>query len=214
MLYSEKIFPKHLVIFTRYPEPGKTKTRMISALGAEGAAALQREMTEYTLSQGRELRKSGDVSLEIRFVGGNQELMQTWLGDDLLYSPQGEGDLGEKMWRSLWQSFHHGATQVIIIGTDCPELDSSLLHTAFSQQNPEWDLLLGAALDGGYYLIGLHKPIPELFINIDWGTSQVLAQTVAIAKQQNLQIHYLPTLRDIDRPEDLAIWRKQRNFHR
>lgn len=200
-----KIAQQHLIIFTRYPEPGKTKTRLIPALGSVGAANLQRQMTEYTLSQAGELSKN--VSIEVRFAGGNLQLMQQWLGYDLLYQCQGEGDLGVRMARSLADAFNNNAQQVIIIGTDCPEANAQILTQA-SAQLQAFDVILGPAIDGGYYLIGLRRFIPELFCNITWGTSQVLQQTVDIANQLNISYFYLPTLADIDRPEDLPIWQR------
>ena len=191
---------QYLIIFTRYPEPGKTKTRLIPALGEVGAAKLQRQMTEYTLS----LVTISHLSTEVRFAGGNVQLMRDWLGSELIYQEQGEGELGVRMARSLSSAFQSGATQIVIIGTDCPSLNAEILTTAFHQLQ-QHDLVLGPAIDGGYYLIGLQRFIPELFVNIDWGTAQVLAQTVKIAQELNLSIFYLPELADIDRPEDLAI---------
>jgi len=194
-----------LIIFTRYPEPGKTKTRLIPALGDFGAANLQKQMTEYTILQVQELQKTTTISFEVRFAGGNLQLMQDWLGSDLVYQPQGEGDLGDRMTRSLLDAFESGKEQVTIIGTDCPGVDSLLLAMAF-QQLDNFDLVLGTAIDGGYYLIGLRHSMPQLFANIDWGTSHVLQQTVEIAQQLNLSHIYLPPLADVDRPEDLPIW--------
>lgn len=204
-LKSVKKFKQHLIIFTRYPEPGKTKTRMIPALGDLGAANLQKQMTEYTVSQVKELQKTVDVSCEVRFAGGNLQLMQDWLGVDLVYQPQGEGDLGDRMVRSFSDAFQSGSEQVIIIGTDCPGVNSQLLAKAF-EQVCSYNLVLGPAIDGGYYLIGLRQPIPDLFANIDWGTPQVLQQTVSIAEKLNLSKIYLPALSDVDYPEDLPIW--------
>ncbi|MBD2137758.1 TIGR04282 family arsenosugar biosynthesis glycosyltransferase [Anabaena sp. FACHB-1237] len=193
---------KHLIIFTRYPEPGQTKTRLIPALGEIGAANLHKQMTEYTMSQVRELREIIDLSVEIRFTGGNTEKMQEWLGRDLWYQCQGEGDLGVRMKRSLTESFHHKKEQVIIIGTDCPSINYQILASGFQQLN-NYDIVIGPAVDGGYYLIGLKKTIPDIFDNIGWGTDQVLKETVKVAKSENLSIAYLPILNDIDRPEDL-----------
>jgi len=190
---------QYLIVFTRYPEPGKTKTRLIPALGEVGAAKLQRQMTEYTLS----LVTISHLSTEVRFAGGDVQLMRDWLGSELIYQEQGEGELGVRMARSLSSAFQSGATQIVIIGTDCPSLNAEILTTAFHQLQQR-DLVLGPAIDGGYYLIGLQRFIPELFVNIDWGTAQVLAQTVKIAQKLNLSIFYLPELADIDRPEDLA----------
>jgi uncharacterized protein len=201
-LISWKPLTQHLIIFTRYPEPGKTKTRLIPVLGDVGAANLQRQMTEQTIFQVKELQKITNVSFEVRFTGGNLEKMQNWLGNDLGYQFQGEGDLGARMERSLVNAFNQKAEQVIIIGTDCPDLNSQILATAFEQLK-NFNLVLGPALDGGYYLIGLQQPIGELFMNIPWGTAQVFAKTGEIAQKLNLSIGYLQYLADIDRPEDL-----------
>ncbi|MBE9208493.1 TIGR04282 family arsenosugar biosynthesis glycosyltransferase [Nostoc sp. LEGE 06077] len=205
MLKLSEVQQQHLIIFTRYPEPGKTKTRLIPALGSVGAANLQQQMTEYTLLQVQELQKAIGISVEVRFTGGNLQLMQDWLGLELLYKSQGEGDLGSRMARSLFDAFQKSAEYGIIIGTDCPGMTSQILATAF-QQLQTVDLVLGPAIDGGYYLIGVRRLIPELFANIDWGTSQVLKQTVAIAEKIGVSHTYLPALADVDRPEDLSLW--------
>jgi uncharacterized protein len=216
-----KFFHQHLIIFTRYPEANHTKTRMIPLLGAVGAANLQRQMTEHTLATVKRLQvfinqtfvnpAFANVSVEVRFAGGNLQLMQAWLGDNLIYQPQGEGDLGDKMMRSLSDSFHAGAKKTIIIGTDCPGINSQLLNNAFAHLD-NFDLTLGPAIDGGYYLIGLRLSVREvfreLFQNINWGTSQVFQQTVDIAQKLKLSSIYLQPLADVDRPEDLEIWEK------
>jgi hypothetical protein len=207
VLKSPASSKQHLIIFTRYPEPGKTKTRLIPALGAVGAANLQRQMTEHTIFQARELQKAAAITVEVRFVGGDLQLMQDWLGDDLVYQPQGDGDLGSRMGRSLFDAFERSAKQVIIIGSDCPGVNCQILATAFEQLQV-FDLVLGPAMDGGYYLIGLQRPIPELFLNIEWGTTQVFQRTVDIAQKLKLSPIYLPLLADVDRPEDLPIWEK------
>ncbi|MEH2204566.1 MAG: TIGR04282 family arsenosugar biosynthesis glycosyltransferase [Nostoc sp.] len=196
---------QHLIIFTRYPEPGRTKTRLITALGNVGAANLQREMTEHTIFQVQELQKAIDISVEVRFTGGDSQLMQDWLGLDLVYQSQGEGDLGLRMARSLFDAFQSGAEKVIIIGTDCPGVNAQILARAFEKLYA-FDLVLGPAIDGGYYLIGLRQPIPELFVNIEWGSAQVFQKTVDIAQKLNLSYVDLLPLADVDRPEDLPIW--------
>ncbi len=205
MSFSPELAKQHLIIFTRYPQPGKTKTRLIPALGVEGAANLQRQMTEYTLSKVKKLCKSIAISFEVRFADGNLQLMQSWLGTELNYQLQGEGDLGKRMENSFLNAFNKGAQKVVIIGIDCPGVDTEVLVEAFEKIS-DCDLLLGPAVDGGYYLIGLKRVIGELFINIDWGTAKVLQQTVDIAEQLDLSVGYLRSLADVDRPEDLPIW--------
>jgi uncharacterized protein len=199
----------HLIVFTRYPEVGKTKTRLIPALGAAGAAALQRQMTEFTLKQVEKLAQQQDglnsLSVEIRFAGGDRSLMQDWLGSRWSYQPQATGDLGERMRLAFQSAFGTGSKRVVTIGIDCPELDAATLAQAFLALQ-EHDLVLGPATDGGYYLIGLRSLIPELFSGIDWGTDQVFRQTIAVAEAKGLAIATLTPLTDVDRPEDLPIW--------
>jgi uncharacterized protein len=196
-----------LIIFSRYPEVGKTKTRMIPALGASGAANLQRQMTEHTINIARQLQLSRSISIEIHFAGGSQKLMQDWLGKDLNYYPQITGDLGAKMQAAFDRALSIDRQKVITIGTDCPDINLAILQKAFDLLE-NCDLVLGPAEDGGYYLIGLTASIPQIFKAIAWGTSEVLAQTQRIAKNLNLNTAYLTTLRDVDRPEDLFIWQK------
>lgn len=193
-----------LLVFARYPEAGKTKTRLIPALGATGAAELYRKMAEKSIAVVRDLAKMRSLTVEVWYTGGNSELMRKWLGDGIIYQPQIKGDLGERMANAFTSAFCT-SKQVILIGTDCPGLDTAAINEAFERLQ-QHDLILGPAVDGGYYLIGLKRIIPELFQGICWGTSKVLQQTLAVAHQLNLSYSLLPELADVDRPEELAIW--------
>ncbi|MBW4422016.1 MAG: TIGR04282 family arsenosugar biosynthesis glycosyltransferase [Myxacorys californica WJT36-NPBG1] len=192
----------HLIIFTRYPEPGKAKTRLIPALGDAGAADLHRQMAEHTVAQARKLQKQQTVLVEVQFTGGDLAQMQTWLGEDMQYRSQSAGDLGERLVQAFQAAFGQNATAVVVIGTDCPSLGEDILSAAFELLTTT-DVVLGEATDGGYYLVGLQKLIPELFKNISWSTDIVFQQTLAIASQLKLTTALLPVLDDIDRPEDL-----------
>ncbi|MDP8962444.1 MAG: TIGR04282 family arsenosugar biosynthesis glycosyltransferase [Cyanobacteriota bacterium] len=196
---------ERLIIFTRYPEPGKTKTRLIPVLGEEGAATLQRQMTEHKLAEVRKLQVFHPLSIEVHFAGGNEQLMQGWLGSNIIYRHQSEGDIGCRMASAFQASFEGGMNRVVLIGSDCPDLNAQLLAQAF-QALEQHDLVLGPARDGGYYLIGLHHLLPELFTGISWSTAEVLQQTQSIAKRLELAVAYLPLLSDVDRPEDLSVW--------
>jgi rSAM/selenodomain-associated transferase 1 len=196
-----------LILFTRYPEPGKAKTRLIPALGAEGAAALHQQMADHTVGQVRMFQLQHPLCVEVRFAGGNRDLMQRWLGSDWMYTGQGEGDLGDRMGRSFQSAFNAGVNRVLLIGTDCPDLDALLLEQAFCQLQHH-DLVLGPASDGGYYLIGLRRWIPPLFSGIEWSTAGVLERTLAIAEDLNLSVALLPVLSDVDYPADLKIWHR------
>ncbi len=191
-----------LIIFTRYPEPGKTKTRLIPVLGAEGAAALHRQMAERILSWAKPMR-SQNLSLQVR-VEGETELVRRWLGLDLSCREQGEGDLGRRMSRAFEEGFQTGFENIVLIGTDCPGLSADLVRNAFARLASE-EAVLGPANDGGYYLIGLRKTVPALFENIPWGTAEVLHSTLDITAGLRVRVSLLVPLDDIDRPEDLWI---------
>ena len=198
-----------LILFTRYPQSGTTKTRLIPALGAEGAAMLQRQMTEHTLRQieqfaSEQLVKTEPIALEIWFTGERAQ-MQQWLGAERNYQAQGTGNLGDRMARAFQSAFASGVEKAVIIGSDCPQLDADRLSQAFRSLQTH-DLVLGEATDGGYYLIGLRQFVADLFVGIDWSTERVLQQTLDIAKRLSLSIALLEPLTDIDRPEDLPIW--------
>ncbi len=202
---------ERVILFTRYPEPGKTKTRLIPALGQEGSCLLHRQMTEGTLNQLRELSLIRPVSIEIRYDGGNQALMQEWLGSDWPFSVQGPGSLGVRMARAFQEAFRYGFPRVVLIGSDCPGLKRKFLEKALDNL-PLHDLVLGPARDGGYYLIGMNRLQSPLFVDIPWGTEKVCHITLEIAQDLGLNILLLETLEDIDRPEDLCLWKKFKDF--
>lgn len=200
---------RHLIIFTRYPEAHKTKTRLIPALGAEGAAALQYEMTRYTLRWVGQLRSDLGLSVEVRFEGGDEARMRDRFGNGFSYRWQGPGNLGWRMARAVQEGCRSGARRTVILGTDCPDLSPQLALTAFDRLITH-DLVLGPATDGGYYLIGLRRLDDDLFSNMDWGTEHVLFDTLVRAKQLSLSVSQLETLSDVDRPEDIAVWQRAR----
>jgi uncharacterized protein len=204
---------RRLIVFTRYPEPGKAKSRLIPALGEEGAAQLHHWMTVRALAQARRFLAEKAVSLEVRFEGGTRALMREWLGPDLLYRPQGEGDLGERMARAFQEAFAEGMQEVVVMGSDCPGLTTQIIAHAFAEVQHR-DLVLGPAADGGYYLMGLRRKSageanPRLFSDIAWGTGSVLAQTTSIAEGLRLSIAFMEPLWDVDRPEDLSLWEEK-----
>lgn len=201
-----------LVVFTRYPEPGKTKTRLMPLLGPAGAADLHRKMTEHTIRQIRILRKRRRFDVEIRYDGGDKNRMQDWLGVNFSYLSQAQGDLGFRMQRCFEDAFASGATRVVIIGTDIPDLAPTTILKAFNSLKQK-SMVLGPAKDGGYYLIGFQKntfyrPISHLFTDIQWGEKDVLEKTIRVAMSLNLRVSLLEDLEDVDRPENLTVWKR------
>lgn len=209
-MIPDKTVHEKAILFTRYPKVGKVKTRLIPALGPEGACELHRQMTELALNQLRELSGLRPVSIEVRFEGGNEDLMREWLGTDVGYFPQHQGDLGIRMERAFQESFQSGFESVVLIGSDCPERTASILQKAFEGLKDK-DLILGPARDGGYYLIGLKKP-HLLFTDVPWGSAEVFNLTREKARTLGLKVLLLETLQDIDRPEDLSSWEQIKAF--
>jgi len=208
--------PSHrqLLVFTRYPEPGFAKTRLISALGEEGAADLHRQMTEHLLEEARKLPAIHPVSIRICFDGGDPERIQTWLGSEWGYAPQEGGDLGRRMVHALEEAFREGSDLAVLVGTDVPDLTAPILLQAFEKLENA-DLVLGPAEDGGYYLIGTRRSVferagPQLFSGIAWGTDAVLDQTLAAAEQLDVSWSLTDRLADVDRPEDVELWERHR----
>ncbi|MBE9070489.1 TIGR04282 family arsenosugar biosynthesis glycosyltransferase [Leptolyngbya cf. ectocarpi LEGE 11479] len=190
------------MLFTRYPEAGSTKTRLIPHLGAVRAAELQRWMTASMVQEMTAL--CPEIDRQIHFSGGGLSQMQAWLGRQLTYVPQLAGSLGNRLHQAFVENFRLGMKAVVAIGSDCPELSARHLEQAFRQLQTH-DVVLGPAADGGYYLIGLSGAQAKLFETIPWGTGQVFERTVAIATSLNLSIATLEELRDVDRPEDLEL---------
>jgi rSAM/selenodomain-associated transferase 2/rSAM/selenodomain-associated transferase 1 len=198
---------ERLIVFSRYPEPGKSKTRLIPTLGPEGAALLQQRMTEHALRRIRLLAKSRKVEVEVRYEGGSLELMTEWLGPEISYRLQAGGDLGVRMERAFSESFLGGLKRVVLVGTDCPGFTTTTIRSAFELLGM-FDLVIGPAADGGYYLIGLRRTVPSLFVNIPWGSPEVRTRTLEIAERLGLKAILLEQLEDVDRPEDLAVWER------
>ena len=194
-----------LVIFTRFPQPGAAKTRLIPMLGADGAAELHRRMTAHTLSVAGNARALiAGLDVVVRFSGGTPEAMKQLYGASWRFEEQGEGDLGARMERAVRDAFAEGRMRTLIIGTDCPELTGALLRAAFDAL-ADADLVLGPARDGGYYLIGLRRAAPELFAGMPWGSGEVFERTRAEARRIGLEVRILPTLSDVDTPQDLGV---------
>jgi uncharacterized protein len=202
--------PDLVILFTRYPQAGHCKTRLMAALGADGAAALHRAMTEGLLARLKALAVHHPHRLEIHYDGGSRAQMAAWLGNGHHYRRQVEGDIGCRM-RAAIGSHRGRMGRLLLIGSDCPDLGAEILGEAFAALASH-DLVLGPAFDGGYYLIGVHNESASsvcdtLFQEIPWSTDAVFALTKARAEQHQLRCHILMKLYDIDTPDDL------RHFH-
>lgn len=192
-----------LIQFAREPRVGTVKTRMLPALSAEQACELHCELTLWTCRQLLTSRL-GPVELAVTGDTGHALFEQcSMLGVERVTTQRGT-DLGQRMYNAL-QAGLSRYTRVILVGSDCPQIDPSYLRMA-AQALHTAQVVLGPATDGGYVLIGARVVEEELFKGIPWGSEQVYAKTVSALHRLRLSWEALPCLSDIDRPEDLALW--------
>lgn len=205
-----------LIIFLKYPEPGRVKTRLAQVIGKEKAAELYSAMARtviHNVSKSRDyekiiffdpLERKTDVEKWLSKsmnLGGNRRKKRSQ--DDFSIYPQQGESLGQKMASAFDTVFSLGVEKAVIIGTDCIDISAEIISEAFDSLQTT-DVVLGPAQDGGYYLLGLTKQNPEILNNIDWGTEFVLSQTLKKIKEKRLHFELLKTLRDVDKVSDLC----------
>ncbi len=188
---------KHaLIIFVKNMVCGKVKTRLAATVGHEKAIEIYKELLHYTNSVTQQL----DCD---KIVFYSDEILQNdnWSNVSEKQVQQGF-DLGERMLNAFAYCFTKSCQKVIIIGTDCPELTTKILHNAFDQLE-NYDVIIGPAADGGYYLLGMKQVHEHLFNNMAWSTKNVLRETIHRCGKNNLTHALLPTLHDVDNEYDL-----------
>lgn len=185
-----------LLIFAKNLIYGKVKTRLAATAGNDVAFAIYQQLLVYTAS----ITKYLPIK-KIVFYSEHIDEQDMW-NDTYEKQVQIGPNLGERMLNAFAEIFSEGYHKAVIIGTDCFELTSGIIMNAFAYLNNH-DVVIGPAKDGGYYLLGLKKPQPELFKSISWSSDQVLQQTLAVCKQLNLSTHLLAELSDVDNENDL-----------
>ncbi len=190
-----------ILVFTRAPIPGKTKTRLIPALGETGAARLHAELIHRTLEKCTALR---DVETELWCTPEINHHFFASCADTygVALHKQTGNDLGERMSNAFAESLTR-SPWAILIGTDCPELTVDDLKKAVANLHNTTDAVLGPATDGGYVLIGLSRFEPGLFVDMPWGSDQIAELTRDRLRDLGMRWRELPPRNDIDQPEDL-----------
>lgn len=190
-----------LLVFARAPIAGQAKTRLIPALGTEGAAALQQRLLDNTLQMAAAV-EGADLQLWCSPDTDHPAFVRAAAAYSLTcHQQQGDG-LGERMAHAL-QTALASHPFAIIIGTDCPALEPGDLRECIDRLKSGYDAVLGPAADGGYYLLGLRRFEPSLFHAVDWGSERVLAQTLERLEHAAMHCGKLALKHDLDRPEDL-----------
>jgi rSAM/selenodomain-associated transferase 1 len=191
-----------LLFFLRYPEAGRVKTRLIPALGAGGAADLYARMVEEIARRVSGLRRPGLGRVALVEPPDKTVPVGDWLGEEFTTTPQAGGDLGVRLTAAFDAAFAAGATRVVAIGSDCLDLTPAHLDEAFDALS-RVDAVVGPALDGGYYLIGLRRAMPTVFATIPWSSPETLTVTLDRLQGAGASVHLLTPLRDLDTAADL-----------
>ena len=190
-----------MLVFQKNAILGKVKTRLASGMGELRALEIYRHLIQLTYSALEDV----PVTVWTYFSDFIPETVNTSIEKSFVQEGQ---DLGERMANAFARSFELGMDKVVLIGTDCPTLQSNHLNEAFEALTHS-DLVLGPATDGGYYLIGMNRRADYLFEGITWSTSQVLSETLNVASQHGLTTTLLHELDDIDTQEDWQRYSSQ-----
>ena len=207
-----------LVVLARWPAPGRCKQRLAASCGSSRlAAAMQRRLNWHTLHTAGAAAQRIGAELLLAASGLGPRALRRWgarlqgtLAAPLHLSLQRSGNLGCRMHRQLQQGFAQGFEQVVLIGSDLPDLHSADLEQAFALLE-QHDLVLGPATDGGYWLIGItrrgfQRSGSDLFSGIPWSSDQVLKLSLERAAQRGLAIALLRQQSDLDGRSALEPW--------
>lgn len=190
-------FSTCLILFVRNPELGKVKTRLAASVGNEQALRVYKLLLNHThtITAGLNCTK---------YVYYAEDVMPVDLWDkgNFKKAVQSGNDLGERMFNAFQSAFDDGYQKVVIIGSDCFQLSTELIISAFDALT-QYDAVIGPAEDGGYYLLGLKTLVPAIFKEKTWSTNSVCHDTIKDIESLNLSYKLLPTLNDVDEAADL-----------
>jgi rSAM/selenodomain-associated transferase 1 len=184
-----------LILFIKNPLPGKVKTRLAATVGPERALELYLRMLEYTRNTA--LRT---VASRLVFYSDFVDEQDDWRRPDFEKMLQRGTDLGLRMHHAIADALQHHS-RAVLVGGDIPGLRPDIIEAAFDALD-EVEVVIGPAEDGGYYLIGMRAPHPEIFENIHWSTPQVLAQTLERCRLADCSVRLVDTLSDVDTEAD------------
>ena len=191
-----------LILFVKYPETGKVKSRLARHLTEVQAAGLYENFVRDIMST----LDQGSFNFRIYFdpPEKEEEIKKLW-GKDYHYKAQNGDDLGERMKNAILAEFAEGFTNVVLIGSDLPDLPFDIIEESFRSLEDKSSSVIGPTADGGYYLIGFRKDnfCPDIFSEIEWGSASVFKRTINILHSKKHQPTILPKWRDVDTKEDL-----------
>jgi rSAM/selenodomain-associated transferase 1 len=189
-----------LGLTVKYPDPGLVKTRLARDIGDDAACEVYRTMAERIFAE-----TGPDAGSYERVVfyspASSEQKVKEWL-PGVRVVPQRGSDIGEIMDNAFCDMFEAGAEKALVTGADIPGLNKHIVSLAF-QELRHADVVIGPAMDGGYYLIGMKSRLPDIFRGIPWGTARVLVETLRVTGRLRLTVRTVTAMTDIDTLEDL-----------
>jgi rSAM/selenodomain-associated transferase 1 len=193
-----------LIVFAKYPVPGQVKTRLAKDIGDSAAVILYSHFVSYTIRKFANSRDSNELRVAVAQESFLEKFKQNFPGADKYVAQKNTDNLGARMQHAIQQSLNEGFQKIVVIGTDCPHLPTEYVQKAFDLLDKH-DIAIGPAEDGGYYLLAISQDHPCLFEGISWSTENVLKQTIAAIKKNDVSYALLPALFDIDDFESLQM---------
>ena len=196
-MYRAAMGPKQILYFVKYPEPGKVKTRLAKTVGPEAAAKAYQGLAQSNFCVLKD-HEAADVNTVVLFDPPEKELeIKEWLPGAAAYRLQRGEDLGKRLSCAFQEAFQEGAEQVLAIGSDTLGLKPEFITKAFDLLT-YYDVVIGPAKDGGYYLIGFSESHTILFQDIPWSTQDVFKTTLERIAEEGLSYGFLHELEDLD----------------
>lgn len=196
-----------LILFTRVPKAGQAKTRLIPALGEQGAAEFQWCLLAGLLAELRKGSELGLWRLRVYYCGTEGlDRLRAMAGEGVVFAEQADDpDLGVRMRAALERELGAGAPAVGLMGSDLPEATTGVVAEALGLlDDPAVDVSLCPVEDGGYWFVGLKRPFPQLFEGTTYGGASVFEDALVACAAHGRPVATGPCLRDVDTPEDLA----------
>jgi len=196
-------YQRHLGIFAKVPEAGRVKTRLVPPLSGEEACDLYRAFLSDLFARIGRLKK---VRGTVFYAGDDPESLKGLIPRHYDLVPQRGDTLGDRLTGAFDDLLADEGRSAVIIGSDSPDLPIQYIKRAFLKLKHK-DVVLGPAADGGYYLVGLKSPAPEIFQGVEWGGSVVLDQTLRLIEEKGVTLSTLPLWYDVDTPDALRLLR-------
>ena len=187
-----------LLVFVKAPSPGRVKTRLLPAFSPEQAASVYRCLVSHTMAVVTRLQ---EIQIVVAYAPDARFPDVAWLHPQPRMMIQQGQTLGDRLVHAFDWAFARGDRRVVALGSDAPDLSTDWIQDAFVAMTRN-DVVLGRATDGGYHLIGLTRPQPELFVDIPWSSPRVLARTREHIDRLHLRVHQLEPIADVDTPQD------------